>query len=215
MRKRIFSTLLLLFTSLPFAYGAEDQLTFPIRSPRYTLRPGDIVDISFRYSPALDQSASVQPDGFLSLREIGELNVQGMTIPELSSVLSAKYSAVLNHPEIFVSLKHFDNPHVVVTGQVAHPGRYDLPGETKLSGVIGLAGGLTPRSKHSDVLVIRQMPDHSYSVKRANLKKIYAGNFAEDIYLQPDDLIVVPQNKSSKIREYLPPIGMGLSPQNF
>lgn len=214
MRNKL-SIILVLCVCFPFAHSADDQHTFAARSPRYTLRPGDVVDISFRYSPNLDQSASVQPDGFVNLHEIGELNVQGMTVPELTSVLSSKYSEVLNQPEIFVSLKTFDNPHVVVTGQVAHPGRYDLHGDTTLSEAIGLAGGLTLRSKHSDVLVIRQMPDQSYSVKRVNLKKIYAGNFAEDIHLQPRDLVVVPQNKTSKVRDYLPPIGMGVSPQTF
>lgn len=215
MRNHLAIACLCLWSCFSFARGAEDQHTFGARAPRYTLRPGDIVDISFRYSPTLDQSVSVQPDGFVNLREIGELDVQGMTVPELTEVLSTKYSAVLNKPEIFVSLKQFDSPHVVITGQVARPGRYDLHGDTTLSAAIGLAGGLTPRSKHSDVLVVRLMPDHSYSVKRINLKQIYAGNFAEDIHLRPDDLVVVPQNKSSKVREYLPPVGMGVSPQSF
>jgi polysaccharide biosynthesis/export protein len=200
----------------PFSIAmSSDQPTFAVRSPRYTLRPGDVLDVSFRYSPTLDQSVSVQPDGFINLREIGEINVQGKTVPELVALLTQKYSDVLNKPEIFVSLKQSDPPHIIVTGEVARPGRYDLHGDTTVSAAVGIAGGLTKSSKHSDVLVVRFKPDSTYTVERINLKQIYAGNFAEDVHLRPDDMVIVPKSKTATIREYMPPIGVGLTPSNF
>ena len=39
--------------------------SFSERDPRYRLQPSDVLEIHYRYSPEFDQTATVQPDGFL------------------------------------------------------------------------------------------------------------------------------------------------------
>src|SRR5579859_3292488 len=68
----------------PAATSASDP-KFQSRSPRYKIAPGDSFDVTFDLSPEFNQSAvAVQPDGFVTLRGIGEMKVKGMTTPELT-----------------------------------------------------------------------------------------------------------------------------------
>ena len=41
------------------------------RNPRYILQPGDSFDVSFDLSPEFNQSLTIQPDGFVTLRGVG------------------------------------------------------------------------------------------------------------------------------------------------
>ena len=45
---------------------------FADRNPRYTLQAGDIFDLVFEFSPEFTQTVTVQPDGFVTLKGIGE-----------------------------------------------------------------------------------------------------------------------------------------------
>ena len=49
---------------------------FQNRTPRYKLAPGDTFDLNFDLSPEFNQTAvSVQPDGFVTLRGVGDIKV--------------------------------------------------------------------------------------------------------------------------------------------
>src|SRR5947208_16128726 len=43
------------------------------RRPLYRLRPNDALEINFAFAPEFNQTVSVQPDGFISLKAVGEL----------------------------------------------------------------------------------------------------------------------------------------------
>ena len=52
--------------------------TFSSRTPRYRIQPGDTFDVTFDLSPEFNQTAvAVQPDGFVTLRSIGDVKVAG------------------------------------------------------------------------------------------------------------------------------------------
>ena len=103
---------------------------FNDRSPRYHLQPGDTFDVNFDLSPEFNQTAiAVQPDGFVTLRSVGDVKVSGQTIPELTATVRHAYSKILNNPPISVNLKEFEKPYFVADGQVAKPGKYELHGQ--------------------------------------------------------------------------------------
>src|ERR1700677_591508 len=57
------------------------------RNPRYRLRKGDSFDVDFTFSPEFNQTVAVQPDGFVTLKEVGSIYVEGQTVPELTQTL--------------------------------------------------------------------------------------------------------------------------------
>src|SRR5271170_1079086 len=87
---------------------------FQQRTPRYRIEAGDSFDLTFELSPEFNQTAvGVQPDGFVTLRGVGDLKVAGQTVPELTQTLRTAYSKILNDPLISVVLKDFEKPYFV------------------------------------------------------------------------------------------------------
>jgi len=194
------------------ATGAASSTAKPFqdRYPRYKLEAGDAFDISFELNPEFNQSVVVQPDGFITLRGAGDIQVAGQTVPELTTTLRTVYDKILNQPMISVVLKDFQKPYFIADGQVAKPGKYDLRGETSLTQAIAMAGGFTDSSKHSQVLLFRKASEGWYSAKIFNVKKMeQEGNLREDPQLRPGDMLFVPKNHFSKIKAFLPGSSLG------
>lgn len=189
---------------------APTDKNFPDRYPRYRLQAGDSFDLAFELSPEFNQSATVQPDGFITLRGIGDIQVKGLTVPELTTTLQSAYGKILHDPLISVVLKDFEKAYFIADGQVAKPGKYDLRGDTTLTQAVAMAGGFLDSSKHSQVLLFRKASEGWYSAKIINVKKMEnTGNLSEDPQLRPGDMLFVPKNKYSKMKPYLPTPALG------
>jgi len=181
------------------------------RHSRYRITSGDIFDITFELSPEFNQTAvAVQPDGFVTLRGVGELQVAGLTVPELTTSLHSAYSQILHDPIISVTLKDFDKPYFIADGQLGKPGKYDLRGEVTLTEAVAIAGGFLDSAKHSQVLLFRRINEQWTSAQIFDIKKMHSrGDLHEDPLLHPGDMLFVPKSKFSKIRSFLPNASVG------
>jgi polysaccharide export outer membrane protein len=192
--------------------GTPDQVSpEPWTRGRYRLTPSDVVELRFPYVPEFDQTVTVHPDGYISLRGLGDLRVQGRTLPELKALLHEVYVDILREPVITIVLKEFEKPYFIAAGEVARPGKYELRGATTLTQGMVLAGGQTAVAKHSQVLLFRRFSAEWLEVKEVNVKKMYANrNMAEDPLLRPGDTIFIPKSLLSKIAPFIPRPGLGL-----
>jgi polysaccharide export outer membrane protein len=180
------------------------------RDMRYRLAAGDSFDVSFELSPEFNQTVVVQPDGFVTLKAVGDVKVVGQTVPELTQTLRTAYSRMLNDPLIVVVLKDFEKPYFIADGQVGKPGRYEMRGTVTLTEAVAIAGGFTENAKHSQVLLFRRVNDQWLSAKIFNIKDMEKrGDLHEDTTLKPGDMVVVPKNTLSKIKPFIPNSGMG------
>ncbi len=196
-------------TTAPSSSSAAPQ--FQQRDPRYRIAASDSFDLTFPLSPEYNQLAvTVQPDGFVTLYGVGDVKVQGLTIPELTDTLRKAYGGILHDPIISIVLKDFNKPYFIADGQVGHPGKYDLRAETTLTQAIAIAGGFTDAAKHSQVVLFRRVSDAWVSTQIFDIKKMEAkGDLREDPYMHPGDTLFVPKNKLSKIMPFLPSANMG------
>ncbi|MGD0180625.1 MAG: polysaccharide biosynthesis/export family protein [Terriglobales bacterium] len=184
---------------------------FHTRDSRYKIEPGDSFDITFDLSPEFNQTGvAVQPDGFVTLHGVGDIKVQGQTVPQLTETLRKTYSKILNDPQISVSLKDFQKPYFIADGQVARPGKYELRGDTTLTEAIAMAGGFLETAKHSQVVLYRRVDDNWTSAQLINVKKMEADrSLREDPFLHPGDMLFVPKNTLSKIKPFIPNASLG------
>ena len=53
------------------------------RNPRYVIQRQDELLLSFPLSPELNQTVTVQPDGYINLQNGKSVHAQGMSVPEL------------------------------------------------------------------------------------------------------------------------------------
>ena len=194
--------------------GASDHDQTPVlqhRTRRYQLHSADVLELNFPFTPEFNQSVTVQPDGYITLRGVDSIRVEGQTLPEVTNSLRTVYAKILHDPVINVELKDFEKPYFIVGGEVGHPGKFDLRGDTTATEAVAIAGGLRESAKHSEVVLFHRVPDGWTQVKKLNMKKMLKdGNLDEDAYLQPGDFLYVPKNAMSKIGKFIPTSSLGL-----
>lgn len=181
------------------------------RNLRYQLHSADVLSLEFPFTPEFNQTVTVQPDGYITLRGVDNMKVQGQTLPQVTAALRTAYSKILHDPVINVELKDFEKPFFIVGGEVGHPGKFDLREDTTATEAVAIAGGLRDSAKHSEVLLFHRVPGGWAQVKKLNMKKMLKeGNLDEDAYLQPGDFLYVPKNTFSKIERFIPTSNLGL-----
>jgi protein involved in polysaccharide export with SLBB domain len=193
--------------SQPPAVGHTTAAGFDERAPRYELVPGDTLNLHFEFTPELDQQAApVQPDGFISLKNIGDIQIAGKTLPEARQLISQSYARILRDPQITVTLQDFSKPYFVAAGYFDKPGKYDLRGPTSLTEAVAIAGGFRDGARHSEVWVFHRLRDGTVQSKKVNVKQMLKkAELAEDVNLQPGDTIYVPQGTLSKLTQFVIP----------
>ena len=206
---RIHQLLLLLLCGT----GAFPQNTpFAERDRRYSIQPTDVVEVHYRYTPEFDQTVTVQPDGFVALQLVGDLKVQGLTLEQAKGAILKKACLRLRDPEITLVIKDFEKPYFVVGGEVANPGKFEMRGQVTAVQAIAMAGGLkTASAKHSQVILYRRVGSGDLAkAELLNLKTAMSPSAMElQSDLHPGDLLVVPQNRISKVERFVKWITVG------
>lgn len=195
------------------APSAGSAPTFSQRDDRYRLRESDVFDISFELSPEYNQAGvTVQPDGYITLRGIGDIKVAGQTEPELVQTLRLAYSKILHDPIISVVLRDFQKPFFVADGQLGHPGKYELRGDVTLTEAIAMAGGFLESAKHSQVVLYRRVNQQWTEARLFNVKEMEkTHDLHEDPVLHPGDMLFVPKNAFSKFERFIPTSNVGMA----
>lgn len=177
----------------------------------YRLRVGDVLDINFRFTPEFTASATIRPDGKIAMSSIGEVTAAGLTTGQFTCVIAAAYGAILREPIISVSVRDFAHPSFIVGGEVERPGKYELRSDTTITEAIAIAGGFKRSAKQSQVYLFRRAAGNSEMETRlvdvkAMLQK---GQIAQDVRIESDDMVYVPQSGFSKIERFIPVPGAG------
>src|SRR5579862_1215171 len=200
------------------ADGMGNPLLGGQRHPLYRLHVSDVVEIDFVIAPEFNQTLTVQPDGYVMLKDAGMVQAQGLNLEEFTLTVQKAYRGYLHDPQVAVSLKDFERPYFIVGGEVVKPGKYDLRSDTTVAEAVQIAGGFTQQSKHSQVVLFRRVNDDLVETRLLNLKKMLnERSLKEDTHLRPGDLIFIPQNSISKIARFMskPSVGMYMNSAQF
>src|SRR5215831_4524874 len=103
----IFAILCVGTTAGSAADSAKEKPQFTPREPRYRIQTNDVVEVHFRYTPEYNLTATVEPDGFISIEVVGDVKVAGLTLEEASAAIAGQARTRLKDPEVAVHLKDF------------------------------------------------------------------------------------------------------------
>jgi len=154
---------------------------------------GDLLHITVFDVPEMAQEVRVGSNGHVQLALIGDIDLMGLTGQEASETIASELRKrrLLLRPQVNVLVKEFASQGVSVTGEVQHPGVYQVLGSRTLLDLISMAGGLT------------NMADTRITVKRRGgaEEKIIARlrtddaetSLANDVQIYPGDLVLVPR----------------------
>lgn len=147
----------LAFVALIAVLGVSWAFSQEIPIPEYKIGPGDLLDIKVFGVDQLNTTVRVSESGKVTLNLLGEVEVGGLTKPELERKLAQLLSKDLVDPQVTVFIKEYASQVVYVQGAVSKPATYPLLGRQSLRQIISQAGGFTPNAG-SDIVVLRQLP---------------------------------------------------------
>jgi polysaccharide export outer membrane protein len=143
----------LVFLSAGVPAGA--QQTPPPTVGGYILGSGDVLEVSVWGYADLTRTVAVRPDGQITVPLVGTVTASGVSVEELTRVLTRAYSAFIRNPQVTVIVKEFRSIRISVLGQVAKPGSYSLPPGSRVLEAISAAGGILNSALVKEVRVMR------------------------------------------------------------
>ena len=188
---------LLLAAALAFTGCATDQNNLPGSSGKehtetIILREGDTVKIAFPGSPNLDTAQQIRRDGKITLALVGEVEAVGLTPDALKAKLIELYAPQISSKEINVSVAS-STFSVFVSGAVVHPGEVVSDRPLTALEAIMKAGGYDPNAANMKAISVVRKTNGKYEHFKINLKDVLDGKSDKAFYLQPEDILNVPE----------------------
>jgi polysaccharide biosynthesis/export protein len=207
MKKLLAAIVITMWLTHLNAWG-EQQLR---QRPVYTLHVGDEIALNYRFTPEFNQTVTVQPDGNVVLDVVGAVRVSGLTLEQAHDEIVKLASVQLNKPELSITLTRFEQPYVVVAGEVDRPGKIDMRQNTTALQAIMLAGGFKDSAKDTKVILFRRINGDMAEVRPLNLHNIKKhADLERDTELEPGDMLLVTRNKLEHLSRFMKASNIGL-----
>lgn len=157
------------------------------------IAPGDLLEITVFDTPEMTQQVRVGADGKTQLALIGNTRLAGLTAQEGAETIARELRDrnFLLRPQVNVLIKEFASQGVSVTGEVQHPGVYQVLGPRTLLDVISMAGGLTNAADTRVTIKRRTGAEENVTVKLKNDDA--QTSLTNDVQIYPGDLVMVPR----------------------
>jgi polysaccharide export outer membrane protein len=153
----------------------------------YVIGDGDTLQISVWGNAELSIEATVRPDGKISIPAVGEIKASGLTSLELTDILKREIEKMVKKPIITVIVTGMRNYRIFVFGRGTLAGVHTLVRETSVLEFLSQLGSLSNADLENSYLV------RDRKKIKVNFFELYEkGDFSQDIVLQPDDMLFIP-----------------------
>jgi polysaccharide export outer membrane protein len=142
----------------------------------------------------------VYPNGTIQLPMLGNVKVEGKTIPEAEEQIRAATKDFLKDVSVKVRVLTYK---ITVVGEVKVPGvYYNYNSYITIFDAIGLAQGTTDFAKLADVLVVRNTPAgaRTYALNLTSRSALASDAY----YLEPGDVVMLQPGKNKGLQQKLP-----------
>ena len=157
----------------------------------YRIGPEDVLSISVWKNDPMSRVLPVRPDGMISLPLLDDVMAAGLTPTELRNLLAQKLAEYVPSPAVTVIVNDVKSFKVSVIGEVMRPARYELKSRTSVLDVLALAGGFNQYAARTRIVVLRQDGDKKVRIP-FNYNRVTNGADDENLYLRPNDIVLVP-----------------------
>ena len=173
----------------------------------YRIGPKDVVEVYILRLPELSREYQVRSDGNIEMPFLGKIEAQKKTSADLATLITDRLrDGYLVNPQVSVIVKQISR-QFFIQGAVRNPGVYNIEGRPSLLELITIAGGLNP-SYGATAFIIRGIrprpgevqtvavsdsePRPDYELQKANINALLRGDFAENIAIEPGDIVHIP-----------------------
>lgn len=159
----------------------------------YTVKPGDVLQVSVWKEPELQAPVLVQPDGKFSFPLAGQFDANGKTVIQLQQQIASRLAHYITDPVVTVSLTQINGNKVYVIGQVQKPGFFVVNPSVSVMQALSMAGGMTPFAALGDIKILRRTYGGTQQALPFNYNDVAHGkDLSQNITLQAGDVVVVP-----------------------
>ena len=167
--------------------------TGPPADAQYTVKPGDMLQVSVWKEPDLQGPVLVRPDGMFSFPLAGQMDARNKTVSELQQELTTKLKKFISDPVVTVSIQEIKGNKVYVIGQVQKPGDFIVNPRVDVMQALSMAGGTTPFAALGDIMILRRNDSGQQQALPFKYTDVVRGrNLQQNIMLQAGDVVVVP-----------------------
>jgi polysaccharide biosynthesis/export protein len=125
----------------------------------FVLGVGDVVDINVWENEALSRSATIRPDGTITMPLVGDLQALGKTPTELKNEIKKRIADFVKTSEVTVAVQQWHSYRFTVSGEIASPGLYSQEQYVTVAEAIALAGGFSRFAKRDRMRLLRRGAD--------------------------------------------------------
>ena len=167
-----------------------------IKSYKYLIGPGDMVNIFVWRNPEISGSFSVRPDGMITTSLVEDIPVSGKTPTQLARSIEKILATYLRDPVVTVTVANFVGPsseQIRVIGEAATPLAISYVQNMTLLDVMINVGGLTEFADGNDAVLIRieDSVQKQYKIYIEDLLK--GGKIEANVDVLPGDIIIIPE----------------------
>jgi polysaccharide export outer membrane protein len=200
----------------PVPLETVNQMSQKAAATDYRIVRGDELDLRFVYTPELNTSATVRPDGKISAPLIGDIVVAGQTTTQLSETLKRAYAEQVKRPDVAINIRGFAEQRVFVGGEVGLPGAQPLIGRLSVLQAVMLAQGMEETAEPEQVVIVRRGENDERLVFSVNLEAVIEGeDTSQDVVLQPFDVVIVPRSDIANVNLWVDQYIRNNLPINF
>jgi polysaccharide export outer membrane protein len=158
----------------------------------YIIGPEDMLEISVWKNPDLSRTVPVRPDGKISLPLLSDVQAAGLTPATLAEDLTKRLTEYIPVPQVSVIVTAVQSFKISILGEVAAPGRYDIHGRMTVLDALAVAGRFSDFASPSKIYILRQDGEAEKRIPFNYNKVLAEGGEKENIFVQPNDVIVIP-----------------------
>ena len=178
--------LVILFTCFGIASNTLAQ------ESRYTIGPGDFIEISVWKDESLTKQIVVPPDGVIAFPLIGDIDVSELTVPQLRDTVSKKLKDFVTDATATVMILGARSMNAYVVGKVNKPGQFPITMDTNVMQILAMAGDLNAFASAGNIIILREEKGKAIKIP-FNYDDVKKGRKLEqNINLKRGDVVVVP-----------------------
>lgn len=170
--------------------------------PEYAVKVGDTIIVTVWEREWLSGTAVVDTNGQIHLsKPIGTVKVLGLTLEQITEILTERLKKYIVEPIIFVSISPALGFAVHITGEVQAPSSFKVMDGASLQEAITRAGGFTELADKKHIKIIRKDPEQKDIVSELIIDfTIFQEN--ADVTCNPllknEDVVIVPRLPKSE-----------------
>ncbi len=144
-----------------------------------------------------NSGATVMMDGRISLRDIGDVEVVGLTLTELADYLKKLYAVIYDNPIVTTTLAQSNSLRYTVMGKVSQPGIFLLDYPTTIVQAVARSGGFTEWASKDITVVRAKMKEEDKAHFDGNTMKLNYDKFVSgkaldsNVFIRSGDIIIV------------------------